>query len=211
MRDLEIRGAGELLGAEQSGHVAAVGFELYLELLNEAVAELQGQRRIAVRPVRIDARIDAYVPQQYVVSEALRIDIHRRLALERDRGRAARAPGGARGPVRPAAGAGRAPLRDPGGEDQDRPARRRLPRLPGRQGDGRQARPRLRGAEGAPRPDPHGRLHRRSEGSEPAQRRRISAGASPGRCYLGGSPGSVKASDLSATRPVSSSDLLGFT
>jgi len=81
MRDLEIRGAGELLGAEQSGHVAAVGFELYVELLNEAVAELQGQRRVAVRPVRIDARIDAYVPQQYVGSEALRIDIHRRLAL----------------------------------------------------------------------------------------------------------------------------------
>jgi transcription-repair coupling factor (superfamily II helicase) len=81
MRDLEIRGAGELLGAEQSGHVAAVGFELYVELLNEAVAELQGQRRIAVRPVRVDARIDAYVPQQYVSSEALRIDIHRRLAL----------------------------------------------------------------------------------------------------------------------------------
>ncbi len=81
MRDLEIRGAGELLGAEQSGHVAAVGFELYVELLNEAVAELQGQRRVAVRPVRIDARIDAYVPQQYVSSEALRIDIHRRLAL----------------------------------------------------------------------------------------------------------------------------------
>jgi transcription-repair coupling factor (superfamily II helicase) len=81
MRDLEIRGAGELLGAEQSGHVAAVGFELYVELLNEAVAELQGQRRVAVRPVRIDARIDAYVPQQYVSSEALRIDVHRRLAL----------------------------------------------------------------------------------------------------------------------------------
>jgi transcription-repair coupling factor (superfamily II helicase) len=81
MRDLEIRGAGELLGAEQSGHVAAVGFELYVELLNEAVAELQGQRRVAVRPVRVDARIDAYVPQQYVGSEPLRIDIHRRLAL----------------------------------------------------------------------------------------------------------------------------------
>jgi transcription-repair coupling factor (superfamily II helicase) len=81
MRDLEIRGAGELLGSGQSGHVAAVGFELYVELLNEAVAELQGQRRVAARPVRIDARIDAYVPQQYVASEALRIDIHRRLAL----------------------------------------------------------------------------------------------------------------------------------
>ncbi|MBX5475419.1 MAG: transcription-repair coupling factor, partial [Thermoleophilia bacterium] len=81
MRDLEIRGAGELLGAEQSGHVAAVGFELYVELLNEAVAELQGQRRVAVRPVRVDARVDAYVPASYVDSEPLRIDIHRRLAL----------------------------------------------------------------------------------------------------------------------------------
>jgi transcription-repair coupling factor (superfamily II helicase) len=81
MRDLEIRGAGELLGAEQSGHVAAVGFELYVEMLNEAVAELQGQRRIAARPVRVDARIDAYVPSAYVASEALRIDVHRRLAL----------------------------------------------------------------------------------------------------------------------------------
>ncbi len=81
MRDLEIRGAGELLGAEQSGHVAAVGFELYVELLNEAVAELQGQKRITVRPVRVDARVDAYVPGAYVDSEALRIDVHRRLAL----------------------------------------------------------------------------------------------------------------------------------
>jgi transcription-repair coupling factor (superfamily II helicase) len=81
MRDLEIRGAGELLGGEQSGHVAAVGFELYVELLNEAVAELQGQKRIAARPVRVDARVDAYVPGAYVDSEALRIDVHRRLAL----------------------------------------------------------------------------------------------------------------------------------
>jgi transcription-repair coupling factor (superfamily II helicase) len=81
MRDLEIRGAGELLGREQSGHVAAVGFELYVDLLNEAVAELAGGRRIMPRPIRIDARIDAYVPADYVESEALKIDLHRRLAL----------------------------------------------------------------------------------------------------------------------------------
>jgi transcription-repair coupling factor (superfamily II helicase) len=81
MRDLEIRGAGDLLGAEQSGHVAAVGFELYVELLNEAVAELSGQRRAAARPVRVDARVDAYVPATYISSEALKIDLHRRLAL----------------------------------------------------------------------------------------------------------------------------------
>jgi transcription-repair coupling factor (superfamily II helicase) len=84
MRDLEIRGAGDLLGAEQSGHVAAMGFELYVEMLNEAVAELQGERRIAARPVRVDARVDAYVPASYVASEALKIDIHRRLALAED-------------------------------------------------------------------------------------------------------------------------------
>jgi transcription-repair coupling factor (superfamily II helicase) len=81
MRDLEIRGAGDLLGAEQSGHVAALGFELYVELLGEAVAELSGERRPTARPVRVDARVDAYVPKTYVDSEAMRIDLHRRLAL----------------------------------------------------------------------------------------------------------------------------------
>jgi transcription-repair coupling factor (superfamily II helicase) len=84
MRDLEIRGAGDLLGAEQSGHVAALGFELYVELLNEAVAELSGQRRTVARPVRIDARVDAYVPASYIGAEALKIDLHRRLALVED-------------------------------------------------------------------------------------------------------------------------------
>jgi transcription-repair coupling factor (superfamily II helicase) len=81
MRDLEIRGAGNLLGDEQSGHVAALGFELYVELLAEAVAELSGERRVVARPVRVDARVDAYVPAEYIASEALKIDLHRRLAL----------------------------------------------------------------------------------------------------------------------------------
>jgi transcription-repair coupling factor (superfamily II helicase) len=81
MRDLEIRGAGDLLGAEQSGHVAALGFELYVELLGEAVAEVSGERRAVTRPVRVDARVDAYVPAGYIGSEALKIDLHRRLAL----------------------------------------------------------------------------------------------------------------------------------
>src|SRR5207237_3216388 len=81
MRDLEIRGAGDLLGPEQSGHVAAVGFELYVELLEEAVAELSGQRRAVGRQVNVDVRVDQYIPVSYLGSEALRIDLHRRLAL----------------------------------------------------------------------------------------------------------------------------------
>ena len=81
MRDLEIRGAGNLLGAEQSGHVAAIGFELYVELLGEAVAELSGTRRAVARPVRVDAQVDAYVPTDYMPAEAQKIDLHRRLAL----------------------------------------------------------------------------------------------------------------------------------
>ncbi len=81
MRDLEIRGAGDLLGAEQSGHVAALGFELYVEMLHEAVAELSGQRRLAAKPVRIDVRVDAFVPAAYISAEALKIDLHRRIAL----------------------------------------------------------------------------------------------------------------------------------
>ena len=81
MRDLEIRGAGDLLGAEQSGHVAAIGFELYVELLGEAVAELSGTRRAVARPVRVDAQVDAYVPADYMPAEAQKIDLHRRLAL----------------------------------------------------------------------------------------------------------------------------------
>ncbi len=84
MRDLEIRGAGDLLGPEQSGHVAALGFELYVEMLDEAVAELTGRQRTAARPVRVDARVDAYVPATYVAAEALKIDLHRRIALTED-------------------------------------------------------------------------------------------------------------------------------
>jgi len=84
MRDLEIRGAGDLLGAEQSGHVAALGFELYVEMLHEAVAELSGRRRLAARPVRVDVRVDAYVPAAYIGAEALKIDLHRRISLTED-------------------------------------------------------------------------------------------------------------------------------
>jgi transcription-repair coupling factor (superfamily II helicase) len=61
--------------------VAAIGFELYVELLGEAVAELSGTRRAVARPVRVDAQVDAYVPAEYMPAEAQKIDLHRRLAL----------------------------------------------------------------------------------------------------------------------------------
>ncbi|HEX6457932.1 MAG TPA: transcription-repair coupling factor [Thermoleophilaceae bacterium] len=81
MRDLEIRGAGNLLGEEQSGHVAAVGFELYVAMLDEAVAALSGTSADeAPEPVRLDIPVDAYVPGEYVPYEAAKIEIHRRVA-----------------------------------------------------------------------------------------------------------------------------------
>jgi transcription-repair coupling factor (superfamily II helicase) len=85
MRDLEIRGAGNLLGDEQSGHVAAVGFELYVSMLDDAVAELAGAAADeAPEPVRMDVPVDAYVPADYVPYEAAKIEVHRRVAGARE-------------------------------------------------------------------------------------------------------------------------------
>jgi transcription-repair coupling factor (superfamily II helicase) len=85
MRDLEIRGAGNLLGDEQSGHVAAVGFELYVGMLDEAVAALSGSSADeAPEPVRMDIPVDAYVPGDYVPYEAAKIEVHRRVAGARE-------------------------------------------------------------------------------------------------------------------------------
>jgi transcription-repair coupling factor (superfamily II helicase) len=80
MRDLEIRGAGNLLGAEQSGHIAAVGFEMYLNLLEEAVAAAKGepQERVEERPVIVELTLDAYLPPGYVMDEIERVDLYRR-------------------------------------------------------------------------------------------------------------------------------------
>ena len=89
MRDLELRGAGNLLGDEQSGHVAALGFELYMQMLDEAVAELGGEgaeggRDESWEPVRLDVNVDAYVPADYVPYEQAKIDVHRRIAGARE-------------------------------------------------------------------------------------------------------------------------------
>ncbi|HEX2070242.1 MAG TPA: transcription-repair coupling factor [Thermoleophilaceae bacterium] len=85
MRDLEIRGAGNLLGDDQSGHVAAIGFELYVGMLDEAVAALAGDSaEEAPEPVRVDLPVDAFVPGDYVPYEAAKIEIHRRVAGARE-------------------------------------------------------------------------------------------------------------------------------
>jgi transcription-repair coupling factor (superfamily II helicase) len=84
MRDLEIRGAGNLLGDEQSGHVAALGFELYMQMLDEAVREAgpaEGEDGEELpEPVRLDVNVDAYVPPEYVPYEQAKLEIHRRVA-----------------------------------------------------------------------------------------------------------------------------------
>ncbi len=84
MRDLELRGAGNLLGDEQSGHVAALGFELYMQMLDEAVAAAEqaaGEGAPEMpEPVRLDVNVDAYVPADYIPYEQAKIDVHRRIA-----------------------------------------------------------------------------------------------------------------------------------
>ncbi len=80
MRDLEIRGAGNLLGGEQSGHIAAVGFDLYCQMVTEAVGELTGEVPVAPVEVTIDVPIDANLPREYVARDDVRMEAYRRLA-----------------------------------------------------------------------------------------------------------------------------------
>jgi transcription-repair coupling factor (superfamily II helicase) len=80
MRDLEIRGAGNLLGAEQHGHIAAVGFDLYVEMVTEAVGELTGEVRETPPDVSIDLPADANLPRDYVNRDDVRMEAYRRLA-----------------------------------------------------------------------------------------------------------------------------------
>ena len=87
MRDLELRGAGNLLGDEQSGHVAALGFELYMQMLDEAVAAAGGDGSDPDddwEPVRLDVSVDAYVPADYIPYEQAKVDVHRRIAGARE-------------------------------------------------------------------------------------------------------------------------------
>jgi transcription-repair coupling factor (superfamily II helicase) len=80
MRDLEIRGAGNLLGAEQSGHIAAVGFDLYMEMVTEAVGELTGEVPKIPTEVQIDLPVTAHLPRDYIARDDVRMEAYRRLA-----------------------------------------------------------------------------------------------------------------------------------
>ena len=80
MRDLEIRGAGNLLGTGQSGHVAAVGYDLYCQMVTEAVAELKGEPVREPAEIKIDTPTDAHLSADYVEKEELRLEAYRRLA-----------------------------------------------------------------------------------------------------------------------------------
>jgi transcription-repair coupling factor (superfamily II helicase) len=85
MRDLELRGAGNLLGDEQSGHVAALGFELYMQMLDEAVRAMsEDEDGDMPEPVRLDVNVDAYVPADYIPYEQAKVDVHRRIAGARE-------------------------------------------------------------------------------------------------------------------------------
>ena len=79
MRDLEIRGAGNILGAEQSGQIAAVGFDLYCQMLEEAVREAKGEEQPIEQTVTIDIYIKAYIPQEYISDNGVKIDFYQRI------------------------------------------------------------------------------------------------------------------------------------
>ncbi|MEV0127430.1 transcription-repair coupling factor [Dactylosporangium sp. NPDC050688] len=85
MKDLEIRGAGNLLGGEQSGHIEGVGFDLYVRMVGEAVQQFKGERPEEEEPdVKIDLPVDAHLPLEYISAERLRLEIYRKIAGAKD-------------------------------------------------------------------------------------------------------------------------------
>jgi transcription-repair coupling factor (superfamily II helicase) len=90
MRDLEIRGAGNIFGPEQSGNVSTVGYDMYVKLINEAVREAQSEMTGQAPPkpeleTRVDVRLDAYLPERYVRDDLQRMEIYKRIAAIEDK------------------------------------------------------------------------------------------------------------------------------
>ena len=84
MRDLEIRGAGNLLGSEQSGFMASVGYDLYVKMIEETVREMRGDISMGDIETRVDVKMDAYLPQEYVSSDLLRVEMYKKIASIRN-------------------------------------------------------------------------------------------------------------------------------
>ncbi|MBR6922311.1 MAG: hypothetical protein IKH51_08955 [Clostridia bacterium] len=80
LRDLEIRGAGDLLGAEQHGHIDSVGYDMYIKLLNEAVLEEKGETVQPVRECTVSVQYSAYIPKSYIASDGLRIEMYKKIS-----------------------------------------------------------------------------------------------------------------------------------
>ena len=176
LSDLEIRGAGNILGGEQSGHMAAVGFDLYSRLLAEAVetrkASMEGRAPIVEAPQAvIDLPVEAHLPDDYVPDEAQKLELYRRLRARPVRRRPGRLPPGGARPLRPDARSGH-PARGGGRAQAHRGGRRRRLDL-------------ARG--GLARRAVRERAHA-GDRDAPA-RRSIAAGSSPDRCDVRQQPG----------------------
>jgi transcription-repair coupling factor (superfamily II helicase) len=83
LRDLEIRGAGNILGSEQSGHIQLVGYQMYCELLTEAVKKLRGEPTEEALVCNVDLGFAAYIPRNYIASDRQRMELYRRIAVAR--------------------------------------------------------------------------------------------------------------------------------
>lgn len=78
--DMELRGAGDILGAEQSGHIEAIGLEFYMDLLQEAIQEIKGEQKVSVKNIEIQAPFSAYIPNSYIPDHSLRLKYYKRLS-----------------------------------------------------------------------------------------------------------------------------------
>ncbi len=81
MRDLQIRGAGNLLGAQQHGHMDSVGYDMYMQLLSQAIAEQKGEVKIKPSECTVDFTVNAYIPEEYIASSMLRVDVYKKITL----------------------------------------------------------------------------------------------------------------------------------
>ncbi len=85
MRDLEIRGTGNILGAEQSGHMASVGYDLYVKMIEDAVKNLRGDVSLGDIETKVELKVDAYLPQEYVPSDVTRVEVYKKIASIKNR------------------------------------------------------------------------------------------------------------------------------